>query len=119
VRVKKGVELREGMVIAIEPFATNGVGRVAERSECEIYSLVAVKKLRLKQERQFVEYVVNEYRTLPFAKRWVNVPDVILARLVKQGVLRAYPVLTEVSGGLVSQFEHTIIVEEDGGRVIT
>jgi methionyl aminopeptidase len=119
VRVEKGVELKEGMVIAIEPFATNGVGRVAERGECEIFSLIAVKKLRLKQEREFVEHIINEYRTLPFARRWVNVSDVILARLVKQGVLRAYPVLTEVSKGLVSQFEHTVIVEEDGGRVIT
>ncbi len=119
VRMEKGVELKEGMVIAIEPFATNGVGRVAERGECEIFSLIAVKKLRLKQEREFVEHIINEYRTLPFARRWVNVSDVILARLVKQGVLRAYPVLTEVGKGLVSQFEHTVIVEEDRGRVIT
>lgn len=119
VRVDKGVELKEGMVIAIEPFATNGVGKVSERGECEIFSLVAVKKLRLKQEREFVEYVFKEFKTLPFARRWVNVSDVILARLVKQGVLRAYPVLAEVSKGLVSQFEHTVIVEEDRGRVIT
>jgi len=119
VKISKGVELEDGMVIAIEPFATNGVGKVAERGECEIFSLIAVKKLRLKQEREFVNYVLENYKTLPFARRWVDVSDVILARLVKQGVLRAYPVLAEVGGGLVSQFEHTVIVEEDGARVIT
>ncbi len=119
VRIDRGVELKEGMVIAIEPFATDGVGKVVERSECEIYSLIAVKRLRLKREREFVEYVIREYKTLPFARRWVDVPDLIIARLVKHGVLRGYPVLTEVSGGLVSQFEHTVIVEEDGCRVIT
>lgn len=119
VRVERGVELKEGMVIAIEPFATDGVGRVVERSECEIFSLIAVKKLRLKQERDLVNYIVENYKTLPFARRWLNVPDLILIRLVKQGVLRAYPVLSEVSGGLVSQFEHTVIVEENGCKVIT
>lgn len=119
VRVEKGVELREGMVVAIEPFATDGVGRVVERGECEIFSLVAIKKLRLKREREFLEFIVNEYKTLPFARRWIDVSDVIIARLVKQRVLRSYPVLTEVGGGLVSQFEHTLIVEEDGARVIT
>ncbi len=119
VKVDKGVELKEGMVIAIEPFATDGAGRVVERGECEIFSLIAVKKLRLKQEREFVRHVAENYRTLPFARRWVNVSDIVLARLVKQGVLRAYPVLTEVNNGLVSQFEHTLIVEEDGCKVIT
>ncbi len=119
VKVDKGVELKEGMVIAIEPFATDGAGKVVERGECEIFSLIAVKKLRLKQEREFVRYIAENYRTLPFARRWVNVSDVVLARLVKQGVLRAYPVLTEVNNGLVSQFEHTLIVEEDGCKVIT
>ncbi len=119
VKVDKGVELKEGMVVAIEPFATNGAGKVVERGECEIFSLIAVKKLRLKQEREFVRHIAENYRTLPFARRWVNVSDVVLARLVKQGVLRAYPVLTEVNNGLVSQFEHTLIVEEDGCKVIT
>ena len=119
VKVDKGVELKEGMVIAIEPFATDGAGKVVERGECEIFSLIAVKKLRLKQEREFVRYIAENYRTLPFARRWVNVSDIVLARLVKQGVLRAYPVLTEVNNGLVSQFEHTLIVEEDGCKVIT
>ncbi len=118
-RVEKGVELKEGTVIAIEPFVTNGVGKVAERGECEIYSLIAVKPVRMRQARQLMEEILKKYKTLPFAKRWVKASGVILAKLVREGVLRAYPVLTEISKGLVSQAEHTVIVEENGARVIT
>ncbi len=118
-RVEKGVELKEGMVIAIEPFVTNGVGKVTERGECEIYSLIALKPVRMRQARVLVEEILKKYKTLPFAKRWVKVSEIILAKLVREGILRAYPVLTEVSKGLVSQAEHTVIVEENGARVIT
>ncbi len=119
VRIERGVELKEGMVIAIEPFATDGVGKVAERGECEIYSLVAVKSLRMKQARKLMEEIYDRYKTLPFAKRWLKASDIILAKLVREGVLRAYPVLTEIGRGLVSQAEHTVIVEENGAKVIT
>ncbi len=119
VKIDKGVELKEGMVIAIEPFVTNGVGKVAERSECEIFSLIAVKSVRMKQARQLMDEILRKYKTLPFAKRWLKASDIILAKLVREGVLRAYPVLAEVGKGLVSQAEHTVIVEEDGARVIT
>ncbi len=117
---KKGVTLEEGMIIAIEPFVTDGVGRVGDRNECEIYSLVDTKPIRMKLAREIISEVAKEYRTLPFAKRWLKkAPDIILARLVRDGVLRAYPVLSEVSGGLVSQWEHTVIVEEGGVRIVT
>jgi methionyl aminopeptidase len=120
VRIEKGVELKEGMVIAIEPFVTNGVGKVAERGECEIFSLLAVKPVRMKPARQLMDEILKKYKTLPFAKRWLSKPsDIILAKLVKEGVLRAYPVLAEVGRGLVSQAEHTVVVEEDGAKVIT
>ncbi len=117
---ERGVELKEGMVIAIEPFVTNGVGRVVERGECEIYSLIKVKPIRMRIAREIVSEIVENYKTLPFARRWLkNAPNVILSKLVRDGVLKDYPVLTEVSGGLVSQWEHTIIVEEGGARVVT
>ncbi len=118
--IKKGVELKEGMVIAIEPFVTNGVGKVVERSEVEIFSLINLKNVRMKIARDFIKEIFEKYRTLPFAKRWLKNPrEIILAKLVKENVLRSYPVLTEVSGGLVSQAEHTVIVKEDGAEIIT
>ncbi len=119
VKIEKGVELKEGMVIAIEPFVTDGVGKVSERGECEIYSLIALKPVRMKQARQLIDEILKRFKTLPFAKRWIKCSEVILSKLVRDGVLRAYPVLTEVGRGLVSQAEHTVIVEENGARVIT
>lgn len=116
---EKGVKLEEGMVIAIEPFATDGVGKVAERGECEIYSLIQTKPVRMKMARELIKEV-EVYRTLPFAKRWLSkAPEIIISKLVREGVFRAYPVLTEVGGGLVSQWEHTLIVEDGGATVTT
>ncbi|AEA47872.1 type II methionyl aminopeptidase [Archaeoglobus veneficus] len=116
---QRGVRLEEGMIVAIEPFATNGAGKVTERSEVEIFSLINLKPVRMKQARELLEEI-KPYQTLPFAKRWLSkAPDLIINRLVREGVLRAYPVLTEVGKGLVSQAEHTVIVEEDGARIVT
>ncbi|MCS7119039.1 MAG: type II methionyl aminopeptidase [Archaeoglobaceae archaeon] len=116
---QRGVELKEGMIIAIEPFATNGVGRVAERGECEIYSLVNPKPVRLKAMREIISEISEKFRTLPFAKRWINKSELLISKLVREGVFREYPVLSEVSKGFVSQWEHTVIVEKDSARVVT
>jgi methionyl aminopeptidase len=118
-RTERGVKLEEGAIVAIEPFATNGVGKVVERGETEIYSLISLKPIRMKLARDLIGEI-REYKTLPFAKRWLaKAPEVILGKLVREKVLRAYPVLTEVGKGLVSQAEHTVIVEEDGAKVVT
>jgi len=34
-------------------------------------------------------------------------------------VIKAYPVLKEAGNGLVSQTEHTVLIEEDGARILT
>ncbi len=123
----KGVKLEEGMIIAIEPFVTTGVGKVADRNEVEIFSLPqevannekSVKLVRMKQARELLKEAMK-YKTLPFARRWLSkAPEVVVSKLVKLGMLRAYPVLTEVSGGIVSQAEHTLIVEKDSAEVVT
>ncbi|MCX8172131.1 MAG: type II methionyl aminopeptidase, partial [Archaeoglobaceae archaeon] len=117
---QRGVELEEGMVIAIEPFATDGAGMVAERGECEIYSVVNPKPVRLKIVREMLNEITEKYRTLPFAKRWLSrASDIFISKLVREGVLREYPVLSEISRGVVSQWEHTVIVEKDSARIIT
>ncbi|MFP4559237.1 MAG: type II methionyl aminopeptidase [Archaeoglobaceae archaeon] len=118
-KTDRGVKLEEGSIIAIEPFATDGSGKVVERGETEIYSFVNPKKVRMKKARELLKEI-EEYKTLPFAKRWLNKPSpVILGKLVNEGILRGYPVLSEAGKGLVSQAEHTMIVEENGAKLIT
>jgi methionyl aminopeptidase len=118
-KTDRGTELEEGAIIAIEPFATDGAGKVVERGETEIYSLINPKPVRMKMARDILKEV-EKYKTLPFARRWLTkAPTIILSKLVREGLFREYPVLTEVGKGLVSQAEHTVIVEEDGARIVT
>jgi methionyl aminopeptidase len=42
-----------------------------------------------------------------------------LKEMLRMQVLKAYPVLKEIEGGLVSQAEHTIVIEENGARILT
>jgi methionyl aminopeptidase len=118
---ERGVELEAGDVVAIEPFATDGRGKVGEGADEQIYSLERETSVRNRQARQVLETVVEEYRTLPFAARWIDVPraDMAIRRLKQAGALHGYPVLKEDDGRLVSQAEHTLIVTEDGCEVTT
>jgi methionyl aminopeptidase len=119
--VDSGVELQAGDVVAIEPFVTTGSGRVREGSTEEIYSVVEERSVRDRHARQLLEDVQEEYRRLPFAKRYFEGgrTDMSLRRLEQAGVLRSYPVLKEQDGELVSQAEHTVVVTEDGCEVTT
>ncbi|WNY24311.1 Methionine aminopeptidase [Methanimicrococcus hongohii] len=115
-----GAELRVGDTIAIEPFATDGEGFVDNGSIKEIYSQVKLKPTRVPFVRKVLEQI-NAYNGLPFAKRWLvsDKLDLALIQLERDGIITSYPVLIEVSGGLVSQAEHSVIVTEDGCEVTT
>ena len=118
---ERSEEFEVGDVVAIEPFATDGRGKVSEGANAEIYSLEAERSVRNRQARQVLETVTEEYRTLPFATRWLDVSraEMAVRRLEQQGVLHGYPVLKEDDGTMVSQAEHTVIVTEDGCEILT
>ncbi len=120
-RVSQGVELGVGDVVAIEPFATDGGGKVKEGSEEEIFALEGESSVRNRTARQALDQITGEFRTLPFATRWLAVdrPEMALRRLKQRDIIHGYPVLKEANGCLVSQKEHTIIVTEDGCEVTT
>ena len=119
--VEQGVELEAGDVVAIEPFATDGGGKVNEGSHEEIYSLEREASVRNRQARAALEQIVEEFKTLPFARRWLDTDraEMALRRLARDDVVHGYPVLQEQEGCLVSQTEHTVIVTEDGCEVTT
>lgn len=115
-----GTILEEGMVFAIEPFATTGSGHVGEKMRREIYSQISSKPVRIPSARTIIGTIKGR-NGLPFARHWLTDRklDLALPTLVKSGVLHGYPVLADISGSLVSQHEHTIIVTEDGCVVTT
>ncbi len=118
-RMPHSVVLEEGDIIAIEPFATNGAGKIHNAGNAEIYHLVSERPVRHPSARALLQEI-GKYKTLPFAKRWLGERvDFALLQLVKAGVIEPYPILKEIQGGLISQAEHTIIVTGDGCEVIT
>ncbi|WP_436928505.1 type II methionyl aminopeptidase [Halosimplex halobium] len=119
--VEQSAELEVGDVVAVEPFATDGGGKVQEGSQEEIFALEREGSVRDRTARQALDQITEEFRTLPFAARWLDVrrPKMALRRLQRQDIVHGYPVLKEDEGRMVSQKEHTIIVTEDGCEVTT
>ncbi len=115
-----GAVIEEGMVFAIEPFATTGSGRISEGNRVEIYQQIAARPARLPSARRVLK-TARPRRGLPFARRWVpgGKVDIGLMNLVQSGILHPFPVLHDVPGSFVSQAEHTLIVTADGCEVTT
>ena len=108
-------KLEEGTAIAIEPFATNGVGKVIDAVKSDIYMLENVKPTRSMIGRKILKIVEEEYQTLPFGGRWLAKKikfglNLGLRELVRNEILHNFSVLKEESGGMVSQHEHTILL---------
>jgi methionyl aminopeptidase len=116
-RTQSGTKLKEGQVVAIEPFSSDGNGRVYETGKAEIFSLVKAKPVRSPEARAILKDI-ETFKSLPFAKRWLKGRvDLGLKQLETAGIIHAYPILKD--RGLVSQAEDTLIVTTDGSEVIT
>lgn len=114
---KDGTMLKKGMIIAIEPFATTGDGMIKDKGRAAIYSQIGSRQVRNPVARK-VAADVEKFKGLPFASRWLAQDyqlfklTVALRELVQNDVLRAYSPLVERSDGLVSQAEHTVLVDD-------
>lgn len=109
----------EGDVIALEPFITQSNGRVKKSSTVEIYRYLQDRPVRNREARKILKLIKKEYRSFPFAKRWLAErfspfrASRALRQLESAGVLESYPILREQTGKKVAQAEHTIIVAEE------
>lgn len=115
--IPKGEEtLEEGQVFAIEPFATDGSGWVVDGRDNNIFRFLAYKPVRMPEGKKILELADKEFSRLPFAKRWIKIPqlklDMALKQLLQTNALYRYPVLNEKEGGVITQAEHTVIVGE-------
>lgn len=111
-------ELKEGQIIAIEPFATNGIGLVKDSKLSGIYKVINIKNTRDNNSRETLKFILENYNVLPFATRWLlkKFPSFkvsfALRTLERENILHHYPRLVEKSGGLVSQHEYTLLVKD-------
>ena len=117
---------KEGDVIAVEPFATNGSGRVISGSGSNIYLInsgLHLRRVRDHRTKQHLMKLKQLFKSLPFSYRWcipyINNTSSVLQRLCHFGLIHHYPQLIEQNHGLVSQKEHTMIITHDGCEVTT
>ncbi|MFW6141555.1 MAG: type II methionyl aminopeptidase [Candidatus Saliniplasma sp.] len=115
-------KIKEGMVLAIEPFATDGKGKVKNAETSKIVRLQKPRNLK-DDDKKFYDWVEERFYHLPFTSRWCRSYgddyEHRLKRLIRFNSAMAYPILVEARGGLVSQREHTVIVTSKGAKIIT
>jgi len=115
-------KIKKGMVLAIEPFATDGKGRVEESEAGDIYRLKKKRNID-GDDLKFYNWIDENFDKLPFAGRWCrgfgNEHKKLLKRLRRFGAVMNYPVLVEKKKGIISQREHTVIVTSKGCKVTT
>jgi methionyl aminopeptidase len=114
-------------VYAIEPFVTtkDGQGIVYEGKVKNIFGIASRKRTKDQKADEFLEYLWNKFKTLPFALRWIvkeyeeKEALLLLETLLKKKNVHAYPILVEGSNRIVVQAEHTIIPQESSTITIT
>jgi len=116
-------KITSGMVFAVEPFASTGAGIVRDSGSATLFSLSQKRPVRNQIARQVLSEIEN-YNGLPFTIRWLTKKLGIKAKLgmrelMQAGILHDYPPLADQSKGIVSQAEHTILIDNDGAVHIT
>ncbi len=106
-------KIKKDMMIAIGPFATNG----GARCELQAWKHLPHPAGPGGQGRRGHEAHELDKRELPRAsvlRTLVHRPrswaQLYLKTLVRHGILYAYPILTEIKGGMVSRTEHTVVL---------
>ncbi|MFT5288626.1 MAG: methionyl aminopeptidase [Planctomycetota bacterium] len=118
-----GGKLKEGMVFAIEPFASTGRGMITELGKAEVFMMVRPPRKAKGLDRDVLR-AIESWRGLPIARRYFNEFDRDLledtiAKLARQGSLMRYPPLVEEPGIMVAQTEHTMYLGPEGVEVLT
>ena len=112
----RNIEIKKGLY-AIEPFATNGVGKIHEGKPSGIYMLINENRPRSSIAREILEFIQEEYQTLPFCSRWIvkkfGAKGMLgLRQLEENQNLHNFPQLVETQNAKVSQAEHTIFIDD-------
>ncbi len=119
-------KMRLGETFAIEPFATNGNGTIKSGPDMYIFSNNLRNKKKLDSQTLRVRNIARKrFGYLPWASRWIHSKsgdidvESAIKKLQNTGVIHGYAVLLEGKNGMVSQFEHSIFVSENGAIVST
>jgi len=116
-------EFEKGDAVAIEPFISEGSGKVVHGKPGNIYMLESERNVRGRTERKLLRDI-KKFKGLPFTTRWISGyggrEKMAMRKLVQSGIVKSYDVLKDGQDGLVAQAEHTVLVGvDDGDNIIT
>lgn len=114
---KSNLALNSG-IFAIEPFATAGSGKVKDGKPSGIYQVQILRNPRSELAREILNYITEEYNTLPFCSRWLvkkfgTKALAGLNQLEQEGILHNFAQLIEITKAKVSQAENTFLIEKN------
>jgi methionyl aminopeptidase len=120
-------KLQTGEVYAIEPFAVvpNAAGLVVDGPPSNIFIFKKRRKVKSQIARKMLKFIQSNFRTMPFASRWVlnQFKEVegleSFNELLYSKCIYSYPQLVERSKAMVAQAEHTVIVKKNGCEITT
>lgn len=124
------LRMTENEFYAIEPFITTGNGMNKYFGQNSHYMIDSKKinknNILNKKEKEIFNHIKKYYFKLPFCQKWIcekasefnfnniNEIDTTLTNLVKKDILNTYPPIYDIEGSIVSQFEHTIFIKDNG-----
>ena len=114
--------LKKGMAFAVEPFATTGSGVVHDSGLATVFMLEHKKPVRSPITREVLREI-ESYEGLPFTKRWLikkfgAKANFALRELKQLGMVHEFPPLVEINKGIVSQAEHSVIIDDNGEVIV-
>ena len=115
-------KIEKGMVFAVEPFASTGAGIVQDSGTATVFELTNKKPVRNMITRQVLKEI-ESYDNLPFTTRWLTrklgaKAKFALREMRQLGMLHEHPPLADKDKGMISQAEHSILIDDDGNVVV-
>ena len=115
-------QIEKGMVFAIEPFASTGAGIVQDSGNATVFELSNKKPVKNPITRQ-VLMEIESYKGLPFTTRWLTrkfgaKAKLALREMGQLGMLHPHPPLADKDKGMISQAEHSVLIDNDGNVVV-
>jgi methionyl aminopeptidase len=124
IKIHYPLRMQEFEYYAIEPFITTGLGDSILKEPVSHYMInsnVKYYQTNLSNsEKDCYDVILKNYYTLPFCQKWLSQIiqtheiNTLLKSLCKKNIINSYPPIYDIKNSIVSQFEHTIFIKENG-----